>query len=428
MDTSRKLVYEDRMSLNAFDIKKPGTINKLIFEKWMLARKEIDPFDAKHQAKYLKSFNDAYYICSLALMLPKGKNLLPDRQENIVSIPSVVFPLVHLYLSKLSYINNGIQNYLTQLSTAFENRPEWKRNHEELIEAVKEYQEAIDPKEFTQRELTKEILSSINWEKLTKRFKKKDIECVVRSFARKREDWHLMCEAIKAAAQQYDYDYGFEDYEQAVCDEDGCYMQTIKVPKPLYDSFGEEYLEPLKREGVYQFCDDLMEKYDELSLEFYAEQDATSPEPTTSHESLPVTGDAGINYNIFRHPNEYVKEKVKEALIVAVGENALTDISKMRKVDLALLQLALFDSDYVSNEEGHKVFLKQLIAWKLLPEITETEIDEIANRMSKKRKYIRKKLDTSIPRHLSQWSEKQKEKCRKEYFKLSDIKAVIDKK
>lgn len=268
MDEYRKLVFEERASLNAYGINEAGSLNHLIYYKWLIRRTEIDPFEPNYRVAYLKAFNDTYYICTIALLLPIGKELLPDRLKNRVERPSVVFPLVHLYLSKLTNLSDGIKLFITNLETKFKIEPDWQRNFVELEDAVRGCNVSIGPQPFAQRDLTKEILSAINWKDVTNTFSEERIEDVVKSFARNRGVWLMMLEEIKNAAKAYDHDYGYKDYEKEGIDEDGPYRRIIKVPRKPYDFDGNEIsLEPLKDAGVYQFCDELMGRFDELSIQ-----------------------------------------------------------------------------------------------------------------------------------------------------------------
>lgn len=273
MDEIRKLVFENKKRLNDFGIKQTGSLNNLIYYAWLMKRTEIDPFEGKYRDYYLKTFNDAYYVCTLALLLPNGLDLNPSVIMGKIERPSLVFPMVHLYLSRLTVISSGIRCFLDIIETKFKITPDWGQNFYELQKAVSMNEESIDPSIFAQRKLTKEILSKIDWGKVTNEFKKEQIELIVRNYARNNKDWNLMCEAIKAAAQKYDYDFGFEDYIDEGIDEDGPYTRIVKIPIDPYDIEGNERLEPLKRAGVYQFCDELKERYEELVLEAQPTED-----------------------------------------------------------------------------------------------------------------------------------------------------------
>ena len=238
MNEARKLIYEDKTSLNDFNIKEPGSLNHLVYYEWLIKRTEIAPFDTKSKRYYLKAFNDAYYICTLAFLLPVGIELNPSTTKNYVERPSIVFPMVHLFLSKLNGGTHGINIFLDNIETECKIELDWGHNLIQLQKAVIGYEGSIDPTTFAQRVLTKDVLSNIKWEELTNTFDKKRIEAVVCIYTRNHENWNMMCEAIKEAAISYDYDYGFEEYEQEVFDEDGPYVQTIKVPINPYDYEG----------------------------------------------------------------------------------------------------------------------------------------------------------------------------------------------
>ena len=115
MNDFRKLVYEDKETLNDFRVDLKDSLNYHIYIHWLLNRQEIDPFDPKHRHYYLKSFNDAYYVCTTALLLPQGKMLRPEVLINNIGNPSIVFPLVYLYLSLLVDKSVGITLFLQQL-------------------------------------------------------------------------------------------------------------------------------------------------------------------------------------------------------------------------------------------------------------------------------------------------------------------------
>ncbi len=355
MKGARKLVYEDKRSLSNFNINESGSLNHLVYYEWLKKRTEIDPFDAKSIDYYLKAFNDAYYICTLALLLPEGKELKPFATKNYVERPSIVFPMVHLYLSKLKGGTFGIRVFLDSIETKCKQEPDWEHNLIQLQEAVSDYEGSIEPTIFAQRVLTKEFLSSIKWEefsKLTNTFDKQTIKILVINYARNHDSWTMMCEAIKEAAISYDYDYGFEDYEQEGVDEDGPYVQTIKVPKEPYDCDGNEILEPLKRAGVYEFCDELKDRYDELAL----------VSQVMVQESLGQEDSDGKD-SCFRFSNDFVKERVKMALRVC----------KKYKSDLALLEVVLYDHNLLKESNKHLEFLRGLVGWGLLPEISSAE-------------------------------------------------------
>ena len=56
----RKIVYEDRRSLDDFGCNDEGSLNHIIYTKWLRYRTEIDAFKESQTPCYLKVFNDAF--------------------------------------------------------------------------------------------------------------------------------------------------------------------------------------------------------------------------------------------------------------------------------------------------------------------------------------------------------------------------------
>lgn len=266
MNDIRNLIYEEKSSLNAFDIKKQSSLNKRIYDLWLITRKEIDPFDAKCYDNYLKAFNDAYYVCTLIMLWPVGHNIYLHNILSNVDKPSIVFPMVHLYLSRLPGLTEDINRLLNLFVTEYKLKQDWELNYNELQKVIGN-NFYIEPSMFAQRRLTQKLLSGINWKNLTETFDKERIVWAVRSYSKNKEDWQMMCKAIKEAAQKYDFESGFEEYEQEAYDELGCpYTEIVLVPRSQFDDYGNDISDPLKRAGVYDFCDNLMERYDELAV------------------------------------------------------------------------------------------------------------------------------------------------------------------
>ena len=359
MNEARKLMYRDRNDLKSFGVNEIAHLNRLIYDFWLTRRTEIDSFDANCIAYYLKAFNDAYYVCTSALLLPEELFLKPYNISTHVERPSIVFPMAHFYLSHLTEKSRGINIFINQLEAKFKKDTRWGENYSELQEVTCEYKGNIDPATFAQRKLTREILSEINWEQLTNKYDKKNIKTVLRNYARTKEVWTMMCDAIKEAAIAYDYDFGFEDYEQEGVDIDGPYVETIKVPKEPYGWDGEYILEPLKRDGVYEFCDELKQKFDELAL--------TSQPLSDSTVNLKNGKENPEMENCcFKFYSPFVRERVREAIKECGSE----------KAKLALLEVTLYDHGLLKNRNDHTPFLRQLVDWGMLPNISNAEDKE----------------------------------------------------
>ena len=281
MDVYRKLVYEDKTSLDAFDINEEGSLNNLIYDDWLLTRKELRGDDSR----ILKVLNDAYYLCTMAFVSLYTKFNISYAKE-MVEAPSVVIPLIKFYLSKIGNLPTGTRRFWKSINSVMEEK--WTENYNELEKVMKDFNFTISTNLFIKRALTPDLLVSIpeiDWRTITKEYKKDSIQHIASILAKNREEWCMLIKSIKSAAQKYDYDYGFEDIEEECFDEDGPYTRIISVPINPYDNEGNEILEPLKRAGVYQFCDELMEKYDEL-VEI---KKKSTPQITKKDESAKIT-------------------------------------------------------------------------------------------------------------------------------------------
>lgn len=291
MDIPRELIYEDRSSLTEFGINDMGSLNELIYDNFLIETTDLCQGDDNSVNRILKAFNDAYYVCTIVLMQPRSIFELSYYIKR-VDIPQVVFPMVYLYLSKVSIDTIIISRIQKKIISEVQRMNDWNRNYEYIKKIGDLYDDSMNPSTFAPRNITPELLSIIEWHDATDCFNKDCIIKVVRDICRNREDWYMMVDAIKAAAQKYDYDFGFEDDIEEGIDENGQpYSQTIKVPKDPCDSDGNDILEPLKRAGVYQYCDDIMEKYDELSIDATKNNEIKSGDDLQTSISIqPING------------------------------------------------------------------------------------------------------------------------------------------
>ena len=388
MSEIRKLVYEERTGLGPFGVYEDGSLNNVIFHEWLLWRSEIDPFEKNHLKALLKVFNDAFYVCTLALLLPTGKNMLLVNIQPGIDNPSIVFPLVCFYLSKLTSTSLGITDFIKSMESGFRRKLVWQQNYDDLKAAAGAFEGGVDPSLFGQRELTEEVLSSVDWQRLTKCFSKEEIEQVVRNFARKPEDWQLMCEAIKAAAQRYDYEFGFEEYEQECFDEDslGLYTQIIKVPIDPCDAEGNDISEPLRRAGVYQFCDELKEKFDELSVRG---QICTEPGIGRGRRPSEPRQRKREGYSIF-HEN-LNPQAIAEALMdlkqeFVVGQKQVSERPFFKMVHNAFIQLKWLNdaiaTHFIKWLHEERIMLAKTPDFKNINYVNEDLSDAVLNKFS----------------------------------------------
>ena len=65
----------------------------------------------------------------------------------------------------------------------------------------------------------------------------------------------------------------------------------LKIQNGAVEIDGNDILEPLKRAGVYQYCDDIMEKYDELSIDATKNNEIKSGDDLQTSISIqPING------------------------------------------------------------------------------------------------------------------------------------------
>lgn len=263
MDIYRRLIYKDRTSLNEFGINEDGSLNQLLYEEWLLSRRELRGDDRR----ILQAFNDAHFLCTMAFVKPDARFDISYAFKN-VSAPSVVLPLTRFYLSCIGRLPKGTKMFWNSIPSLMED--DATQNLSVLEKVVGGEKHTLTPDMFASRTITEELLSTVTeaeWQTVTRKYNKERIQQIVALFAKNEDEWRLLCAAIKEAAKTYDYEFQFEDYEQQCFDEESGqpYLETIRVPKQPYDNWGNDIVfEPLKHDGVYEFCDELKEKYENL--------------------------------------------------------------------------------------------------------------------------------------------------------------------
>lgn len=272
----RELIYEDRKFLKEFGVYEDSSLNHLIYEEWLLNLPELNPFKPGLSQRRLKVFNDAYYICTLVLMHPTNENFASYAIERC-SIPSVVFPMVYFLISKVKDTNIINSRLLKDIRSGLKSEG-WEDNLNSLITITNYFSGSLSSIEFEQRKLTSKLLSNIKWYKTTDGFKKDDILKIVRYISKSEEDWIMLLDAIKKAASVYEREYNQDlDY----VDDEG---QWIQIP-------------PKDMSPIYDYCDDLMKQYTEMSIKQESSSLSNRIEPTDLHDnkSLMKKNEESIN-------------------------------------------------------------------------------------------------------------------------------------
>ena len=77
----------------------------------------------------------------------------------------------------------------------------------------------------------------------------------------------------------------------------------------------------------------------------------------------------------FRHPNEFVREKV---------EVIVKEFYTGQSVNLAMIEVVLFDHGQLQRRNAHRAFVNALVEWGILSE--DTDVTKVANGISTKLK------------------------------------------
>lgn len=202
MEIPRQLIYQERWNITDFDINKDGSLNKKLYDEWLLKRPDLHPEKPGVFSRKLSAFNDAYFMCTLLLLYKDDcENALPYLVGK-TSLPSIVIPMVYFYLSGLKDKTDSINRFLTSIETAAENDENWKRNLED-IQNLKSVKGKTNESIFKLREINQESLSKINyqiWAKATNNFSRTCIKNIIKRVAKKYERQLIIAEAINSAA------------------------------------------------------------------------------------------------------------------------------------------------------------------------------------------------------------------------------------
>lgn len=260
----RELVYEDRKDLKEFGVDDVLSLNHLIYEEWLLNLPDLKPFKPGLSQRRLKVFNDAYYICTLVLMHPTNEDFASYANERC-SIPSVVFPMVYFLISKVKDTNVTNSRLLKDIKTGLKSEG-WEDNLNSLIKITTNYSGSILSIEFAQRKLTPQLLSNIKWYKTTGGYEKDDILKIVRYISKSEEDWIMLLDAIKKAAGDYEWEY---NQDLNYMDDEGQWHQSS--PKDM--------------SPIYNYCDELMKQYAEMSIKIESAPLLNCIEPAYLHDN-----------------------------------------------------------------------------------------------------------------------------------------------
>ena len=210
----RELIYEDRKDINDFGIHDESSLNSLIY-KWLHGRKEIQPGNNGFKERKLKVFNDAYYVCTMILSIPRCDDCLYYYKKDL-TLPSIVLPMVYCYISKFSEKSLTLCTLQTSLETYASEDSVMQKNLDDIKRDTEKWNDPFPISEFNLRNLTPELLASLDWSGITVGFKREKIEIVVRNFAKNENEQKMIGEAIENAARLDEDDF----YNPKPCPDD----------------------------------------------------------------------------------------------------------------------------------------------------------------------------------------------------------------
>lgn len=200
MSIPRALIYAEKENIDEFGIQDESSLNHLIY-KWIHSRKEIFPGNAGFGNRKLEVFNDAYYICTVIQSVPKPEDWLSYYKREL-KLPSIVLPMVYCYISKFKDKTLALSTLLMSIETYASEDSVTHMNLKDIIQYTTGWNESFPTSVFNLRNLTPDMLSTLDWEKITEGFKKDKIELIVRNFAKSEDEQKMLGEAIENAAHK----------------------------------------------------------------------------------------------------------------------------------------------------------------------------------------------------------------------------------
>lgn len=269
MDIPRELIYQDKQSLDDFGVKRPRSLNKILFEDYLMKAQELKVGEYGFNVRSLKAFNDAYYACTVILKV-RGDFEIAYFKDKISEMP-VVMPMVYAYLNRLnekpehaSIIIKRIEGYA-------------KERCEQLDVLLNKQKKTLDRKLFDPCQITKDVASQVRWWDVTDKFNEDSISELVRVICKSEDECRIVTGAIKESCLEFEWEYNKElqpsDYYD---DETGQWEHIEDMPINLSASrqVCENLLDEYHRDGItFQACKGLQ---DFLCEEWFIEYSSKS--------------------------------------------------------------------------------------------------------------------------------------------------------
>lgn len=322
MEIPRELIYEDRKVINDFRVEDESSVNHLIY-LWLLERPELHPEKPGYSQRTLRAFNDAHYMCTMALMARRSENSIPYFKERIRE-PSVVFPMVYFYIFN---INRGSVKYLVKTIETYASTDSiLSKNLGDIKKILESWEDSVPASLFERRKLTSECLSTIDWKvwsTCSDHFKPDSVKGIISFTAYNKDEQEMIAEAIKNAAKQAEEDFynpepyveedEYADYYPSPDDDGSNWTPDYSDVYRLCDnlSSGNEYVG--RQANRHQQDDDLSADYSETVAKLREQIDKLEKENAELKETIDL-----LNTNL---GNIDVVSKIGLTLILKLMEN-----------------------------------------------------------------------------------------------------------
>lgn len=201
----RELVYYDRLSLDEFGIENDKSLNHEIYEQ-LLRLECIKLTKEETEQLILKIFNDVYYILTLAFLEKR-----PVFQiENYIAISkddryyllgsakeSIIFTILCIILNICKDTLNSNQKLFLEKVSEHAGDCLFSNPDCNVILSESQYMSfSQNDCDFHPRKMTQEVVSQIDWGKMTNNFNPKDIEAIVNNIGKSNNEKKIIIRAI----------------------------------------------------------------------------------------------------------------------------------------------------------------------------------------------------------------------------------------
>lgn len=215
----RQLLYKEK-SLDDFEIESEHSIFKLFFEQ-LLTMDGTKVTDLNVEKNITSMFNDACYICTVALIIKRPalqlgyfrelcnqKTFKGTYYSTNEARADVVLCMVYFLLKHCCEGDDNTKNLMAVIDTNLRERSrESYYRYERFFDACNSFQGMLFPGYFNKVTITPEVLSSMDteWKTITRNYDKKQLTELV-SYWKEPRQRNLIIDAIEAEVNRTHFD------------------------------------------------------------------------------------------------------------------------------------------------------------------------------------------------------------------------------